>query len=180
MGLFRKGLSPHQTALAMIGARPGDRVLVAGRPVPHVVAELARTTGLSGQTLLAVAPGVRSSYERAAGEAGVLVEMWEASGVEVLVPSTGQQHDLVVLHFDLGRLGEGELARLVESAFAAVRPSGRLVVVEGRPPASWFERRVATLPAERVLAILAEGGGVAARTLGSEPGITYFEARKPR
>lgn len=180
MGLFKKAPSPHQTALAMVGSRPGDRVLVAGRPDPSVVAELARTTGLSGQTLLAVAASVRVPYEQAAGNAGVLVEHADAGPEPAALPDTGGPHDVVVLHFDLATLDEQTRDALAARAMSLLRPGGRVVVIEGRRQAGWFSGRTATLAADAVMALLNRAGGLAVRPLGSVDGISYFEARKSR
>lgn len=180
MGLFRKGPPPHQMALAMIGARPGNRVLVAGTPVPAVVAELARTTGLLGQTLLAGPDTSRAPYEHAAAEAGVLVEHVDAPANTSTLPQTEGHHDLVALHFDLHALDSETRTRLVQDAFSAARPGGRVVIIEGRAPSGWFGGRSPALAPDAVLALLTGAGGLAPRLLGSEDGVTYFEARKAR
>ena len=180
MALFRKGPSPHQTALAMIGARAGTRALVAGTPDPGVVAELAATTGLNGQTLLVVAPGDRARYEQAAAAAGVLIEIVDAPPETAPLPSTDGSHDVVVMHFDLATIDAAARRALLDAAFGAVRPGGRVVIIEGRAPGGWFSRRLPALSGGDVLALLAAAGGVAARELGAVDGIGYFEARKAR
>ncbi len=180
MGLFRKATPPHQTALAMIGARAGDRLLAAGRPEPAVIAELARTTGLSGQTVLVSPPAERRPYDKAAAEAGVLIEVVDAAPDPHGLPATGGDHDVVVLHFDLTTLDAPTRDRLATSAFAAVRPSGRVVIIEGRPQTGWFSTRPASLTPDEVMAMLTRAGGIAARHLSTSDGVMYFEARKPR
>lgn len=180
MGLFKKAPSPHQTALAMVGARPGDRVLVAGRPEPAVVAELARTTGLSGQTLLAIDAAAKTAYDAAAADAGVLIESIDVTAGSTRLPDSGGHHDVVVLHFDLATLGDDARAVLAADAMAALRPGGRVVAIEGRRASGWFGGKQTTLAAEAVLAMLHGAGGLAVRTLGSAEGISYFEARKTR
>ena len=180
MGLFKKAPSPHQTALAMVGARPGDRVLVAGRPDPAVVAELARTTGLSGQTLLAVAAAARTPYQQAADDAGVLVEHADAGPEPAAIPDTTDPHDVVVLHFDLATLDEPAREALAARAMSLLRPGGRVVVIEGRGVGGWFSTRTAALAADAVMALLHRAGGLAVRPLGHVEGVSYFEARKSR
>lgn len=180
MGLFKKAPSPHQTALAMVGARPGDRVLVAGHPEPGVVAELARTTGLSGQTLLAVDAAAKSAYDAAASDAGVFVESVDVPQGATRLPATDGHHDVVVLHFDLAALDDGARAALAGDAMAALRPGGRVVVIEGRRKSGWFGSRPATLGTDTVMAMLQSASGVAVRTLGTVDGISYCEARKAR
>lgn len=180
MGLFKKAPSPHQTALAMVGARPGDRVLVAGRPEPGVVAELARTTGLSGQTLVAIDASAKAAYDTAAADAGVLIESIDISAGSTRLPDTGGDHDVVVLHFDLATLADDARTALATDAIAALRPGGRVVVIEGRRQTGWFGGKQATLGADVIMAMLHGAGGLAVRTLGSAEGIAYFEARKTR
>jgi hypothetical protein len=180
MGLFKKAPSPHQTALAMVGARAGDRVLVAGRPDPGVVAELARTTGLSGETLLAVASVVRAAYQQAADNAGVLVEHAEAGPEPAALPDITDPYDVVVLHFDLATLDEPARAALAARAMSLLRPGGRVVVIEGRGVGGWFSTRTATLDANAVMTLLRRAGGMAVRPLGHVDGVSYFEARKSR
>ncbi len=180
MGLFKKAPSPHQTALAMVGARPGDRVLVAGRPEPAVVAELARTTGLSGQTLLAIDASAKAAYDAAAADAGVLVESIDVAAGSTRLPDTGGHHDVVVLHFDLATLAGDARAALAADAIASLRPGGRVVVIEGRRPTGWFGGRHTTLGDDAVMATLSGAGGLAVRALGSAEGVSYFEARKTR
>src|SRR5687767_4696563 len=52
MGPFRKGASPHQTAIAMIGAKSGSRVLVVGAGDAAVAGEVALVAGLNGHVLV--------------------------------------------------------------------------------------------------------------------------------
>ncbi len=178
MALFRKGPPPHQTALAMIGARAGARVLVVGTPPPGVVAALAGVTGLNGQTLLVVAPGARAPYESAAAEAGVLLETLDALADPFALPPTPGDHDVVVIHSDLATIDDAIRRSLVGAAFGALRPGGRIVIVEGRPATGWFSRRGPTLSFESAIALLEAAGGLAARQLGAVEGVTYLEARK--
>lgn len=179
MALFKKGPSPHQTALAMIGAKAGDRVLFAGRPEAPIVVEIARTTGLNGQTLVGAPADARKSLEAAAADAGVLVELVDMAA-EALVPAADGTHDAVVLHVDLHPLSEQARASLMSSALDAARPGGRVIVIEGRRRAGFFGSRTPTLPEEAVLALLAGSGALAGRTLGRDAELMYFEARKPR
>src|SRR5687767_14292998 len=83
-GWFRQGPSPHQTALAMIGAKPGDRLIVAGADDPDLVAELALVTGLNGQTTVYDERNdARDLIEAAAAKAGALVEFAQSTIVNL-------------------------------------------------------------------------------------------------
>ena len=180
MALFRKGPSPFMTALAMIGAKPGDRALVAGRPDARLVAEVARSTGLNGQTLLAAPASLRKAYEAAAAEAGVLIEMLDLPADATDLPGADGTHDLAVLHFDLHEIVGTTRQQLARSALTAVRPGGRVILIEGRRRSGLLSKRAPTVPADAVLALLAGAGGVAARVIGSEDDVTYFETRRAR
>lgn len=180
MGLFKRGLSPHQTALAMIGARAGDRVFLAGRPDPAFVAELARVTGLNGQTLVATDADARGAIETAAATAGVLVEIADMAAASTTLPHANGTHDVVALHDDWVLLTDEARDRLVESAMTAVRSGGRVVVMNGRRRTGFLAARAETVSSEVVLSMLTRAGALAVRTLGSDDGVTYFEGRKSR
>jgi hypothetical protein len=178
MGLFRKGPSPHQAAIAMIGAKPGDRVLVAGRPEPAVVAALAGITGLLGETLVAADAASGPSFQKAAADEGVLIEIADMPGTRL--PAPDGMHDVVAIHLDLAGLTQPDRDLLMADAVAATRPGGRIVIIEGRRRTSVFATRTATLPPETILEMLTRAGLVAARTLGTLDTVTYFEGRKAR
>ena len=73
------GLSPYQTAVAMVGARAGDRVLVIGSDDADLAAHVALVTGLSGDVRLAdQTPGAAARVETAVRRVGALVEFAEA------------------------------------------------------------------------------------------------------
>jgi hypothetical protein len=73
--LFKRGSSPHQTSLAMIGVQAGERVLFLGRSHPALAAELARVTGLNGQVLVVAPTALQPQFEAAAASAGALIEL---------------------------------------------------------------------------------------------------------
>ena len=71
MKLFRPGASPHQTALAMVGAKAGSAVVIIGAEDPAFSAEVALVTGLNGRTLIVVAAAdAEPRVEAAATNAG--------------------------------------------------------------------------------------------------------------
>ena len=96
MSLFKKGLSPHQTALAMIGAKAGSSVLVIGASDLELAAEVAAVTGLNGRTLLVDPdPAVAAKAEAAGGKAGGLIEFQRAP--LAMLPIDAETFDVVVL-----------------------------------------------------------------------------------
>jgi hypothetical protein len=168
---LRRGPSPHQTALAMIGARAGDRVLFAGSPPPALAAEIARITGLNGRTLVVSAtPETDAALQAAAEEAGALVDLARA------FPSGDVANDVVVLAISTGEVSR---AALVE-AYGALRSGGRLIVIAGTRRAGLFAGKTDTPPpnADATVQSLIDAGGRAARLLATAEGVSYYEARK--
>jgi hypothetical protein len=168
---LRRGPSPHQTALAMIGARAGDRVLFGGSPPPALAAEIARITGLNGRTLVVSAtPETDAALQAAAEEAGALVDLARA------FPSGDVANDVVVLAISTGEVSR---AALVE-AYGALRSGGRLIVIAGTRRAGLFAGKTDTPPpnADATVQSLIDAGGRAARLLATAEGVSYYEARK--
>lgn len=164
----------------MIGAKPGDSVLVLGAQDPGLIAALAGVTGLNGTTLVAGADDAAQSLVRTAAEqAGTLVEFGPAS--LALIPSGS--FDIVLLLVGLQSLEPGARTATARTGFEAARDGGRVVAIEGRRRAGFFGSRTksaspAALPASEVTALLASTGGRAVRLLADAEGASYFEARK--
>jgi ubiquinone/menaquinone biosynthesis C-methylase UbiE len=178
-GWFRKGLSPHHTAVAMIGPKPGDQVLVVGASDPELAAEVALVTGLNGTTM--VCDPDRTSQERvetAARQAGALVEF--ATADVTSLPGAEHPHDIVVLMNSAAAVADVEPAVALEHALRVLRPGGRVIVVDGAKAAGLFRssRRAARLPSEAILSLLERAGTKARRQLADVDGISYYEARK--
>ncbi len=176
---FRKGPSPYQTALAMVGVNTGDHLLVVGTPEPGLCAELGLVTGLNGATaVVAPAPEARARIEAAAGRAGALVEFAadDSSGLT----ADGASDTVVVAEPLVGLTPAARLERLTH-AMRWLRPGGRLIVIDGTRRAGLFAgRSVPTLPADTVVALLGLVGARAARTLATVDGVAYYEAQKAR
>jgi demethylmenaquinone methyltransferase/2-methoxy-6-polyprenyl-1,4-benzoquinol methylase len=178
MKLFRPAPSPHQTALAMIGARPGSTVIIVGASEPHLSAEVALVTGLNGRTIVAVpAAGSKPPIESAAANAGALVEIETAPATAL--PAPDGTADIVVIT----GLGEAHdsVDRAVREAARVLRPGGRVIVIEGRKAAGF--RRLWTASTsdsagDEILAALAAAGLRATRLLGDSEGVKYFEGTK--
>lgn len=179
---FRPGPSPHQTALAMIGAKSGDRVLVAGQPDTALVAAIAQVTGLNGQTIAAGPSEMRTGVDAAAAKAGVLVDFVVLDPASTLVvPVLAPSPDIVVLVARLAAMPPDERRSLVTAAVAAVRAGGRVIAIEGAKRSGLLKRDAGpSLPVSDVVALMTTAGAIAARALGEDAGVTYYEARRAR
>jgi ubiquinone/menaquinone biosynthesis C-methylase UbiE len=179
MTLFRKGLSPHQTALAMIGAKAGGAVLVVGAGDLGLAGEVALVTGLNGRTLVADPdPAAAARVETAAGQAGALIEFLRAP--LAMLPLDADVFDIVVLP-GLAAQAPADRAAVVAEACRVTRPGGRLVIVasERRPGVfGAIAPRTPTLDAATAAALLTGAGARAARHLASQNGVAYYEGRK--
>jgi hypothetical protein len=176
---LRQGPSPHQTALAMIGPKPADRVVMIGGADPDLAAAVALVTGLNGQLVVMDARAeAEAAVASAAARAGALVDFAQMdAGGPHLAPGA---EDVIVL---LTSFDEPEAApEAVRRAVEGLRAGGRLVVIDGQKPAGLFgglTRKASRVGGETILPWLREAGLVAARQLADVDGVGYFEARKP-
>ncbi len=178
MALFKKGLSPHQTALAMIGAKAGSSVLVIGASDLDLTAEVAAVTGLNGRTLVVDPdPGVAAKAEAAGGRAGGLIEFQRAP--LAMLPIDADTFDVVVLP-GLAAAAAGDRPSVIAEAFRVVRPGGRLVIVAREKRAGVFGAigSSPTIQPDEATALLTNAGARAVRHLGSQNGVGYCEGRK--
>jgi ubiquinone/menaquinone biosynthesis C-methylase UbiE len=175
---FRKELSPHQTALAMVGVKSADQVVVVGAADADLPAQLALITGLNGQTLVVDQAEARARVDAAAARVGALVEFVDAP--PTALPVAAESADVLVMAFGLGSLGADARHAAVGEAIRVLRPGGRTIVIEGIKTARASPPPEQTVEAEEVLARLTVVGGKAVRLLATVNGRTYFEARKPR
>jgi len=179
MGIFRQSGSPHQTGLAMIGARAGDSVIILGAGDPDFCAEIARVTGLNGQTLVAdPSPEVQARLEDAGGRAGSLVE----SLVTPLhrLPADLPPFDVAIVTGALADVPEAERTGLVRSAVGALRPGGRLILVDGQRRSgllAGLRGGAAPLPESDIRRLMETTGIRAVRALAIVDGIAYWEGR---
>ena len=178
--LFRSGPPPHQTGLAMVGAKPGSTVVLAGGGDPALAAEIALVTGLNGRTLV-VDPSVdeRARIEAAAARAGALIDIETAPLTKL--PVIDGTFDIAVVN-ELGDPGVNR-DQTVREAARVVRTGGRVVVIEGKKTAGlrklWSgggDRD--TIAADEIIAVLGAAGLRATRLLGSAEGVSYFEGTK--
>lgn len=177
-GWFRRGLSPHHTALAMIGAKPGDRVVMIGAANPGLAAEVALVTGLNGSmTVCDPAATARASVDAAARTAGALIE-FEAAPLTAL-PAADGSYDVAVLIGAAPPAGADPSAVFLE-AMRVLRPGGRVIVIEGTETGGFLRSKpsVPRRPAHEILALLDDIGTRARRELADVDGVAYYEGRK--
>ena len=178
-GWFRKGLSRHHTAIAMIGSKAGDKVLVVGAIDPVLAAEVALITGLNGTTTV-TDPDARAQerVESAARDAGALVEF--AAGTATSLPVADESQDVVVLMHSSDAVATADPAIALTHALRALRPSGRVIVVDGARSSGFLRSNGGTerVPASAMLARLEQAGTRARRQLADVDGVSYYEARK--
>lgn len=178
-GWFRKGFSRHHTAIAMIGSKAGDQVLVVGANDPALAAEVALITGLNGTTTVTDPDAhARQRVESAARDAGALVEF--ATGTATSLPVADESQDVVVLMNSSDAVATTDLAIVLEHALRALRPSGRVIVVDGARSSGFLRSSggVTRVPASAMLERLEHAGTRARRQLADVDGVSYYEARK--
>lgn len=173
---------PYQTALAMIGAKPAQQILILGASDGQIAAAVAAVTGLNGRTLVIdSAAEARGAVERAAANAGALVEFDQAPWSNL--PAEPGTFDIVVVQQQMRDAGAASAALLTQ-AVRALRPGGRVVVIEGVKASGWRERlrssRDTAVPTEALCQLLSASGLRAARILAQTEGVTYLEGSKPR
>lgn len=166
----------------MVGARPGDRVLVVGVGNAGFAAELAQLTGLTGEVRVADrAPGAAAAIEAAVRKSGALVEFDEAPPTRL--PFDAGAFDVVVINRRLGELPAADRAPVAVEAVRVAKPGGRIVVVEPGVPTGLFARFSKpreVLAADTIQQLLTTAGCRATRLLAEVGGATYVEALTSR
>lgn len=171
---------PDQSAVAMLGIKPGDRVLLLGASRPGLAGAISHITGLNGQTTVVdQAPGAESRIAKGAADAGALVDFVDAPAT--MLPIDNQTFDMAVLPAGLAALHTQAPSVLAE-AIRVVRPGGRITICEplARPGLFKLAQTVPLTDPKDVVARLTAAGLRAARHLGSLDGTAYFEAARAR
>ena len=139
MKWFKEGLSPHQTALAMIGAKRDQRILVVGAGSGPIAAEVSLVAGLNGRVLVVDRdPATQMVVEAAAARAGALVEFERAPST--MLPVDPEAFDIAVLHGELGVLTPDDARLATAEARRVLRAGGRVIVLERTSRPGLFER----------------------------------------
>jgi SAM-dependent methyltransferase len=185
--LFDHGRSRrYALALAMTGVRLGERLLMVGDDAP-LAAQLAAKVGLTGRSVVVVgSEAAAARVTAAATEAGVLMEDVRVGALPALAVDEGA-FDVAVVDAGptfltaLDGPGRVDLAR---SLARALRPVGRLIVVEGQPtsPFTLFQGKAAGLDAFRAAGgattLLETAGFHPVRLLADREGQRFTEGLK--
>jgi SAM-dependent methyltransferase len=176
--LFRPAAPPHQTALAMIGAKTGGLVIVVGASEPALAAEVALVTGLNGRTLVVIPDAAhKTPLETAAANAGALIDVEIAPATSL--PAADGAFDVAVLP-DMSHAADR--TQIVREAARVIRPGGRVVIISGRKTGGlkklFAGSASATPEGEGILSSLANAGLRGTRLLGTADGISYFEGTR--
>jgi ubiquinone/menaquinone biosynthesis C-methylase UbiE len=180
MKWLRQGRSPYQTAVAMIGTKPGQRVLIVGASDGKLAAAIALVTGLNGRTLVVDRTAeAQTRVERAAADAGALVDFERATST--MLPLDAGAFDLAVVQRELGA-PTAEPSKILAEAARVVRDGGRVLVIEAAPRQgvlSMLQRPARqSMESASIRDLLASLGLRAARVLAEADGAVYVEAVK--
>jgi len=170
-------------AIAMSGARMGERLLQIGMDTPVVTALLAAKPGLSGESSMVVPDDATAvSAKRAADKAGALVNI----RVHALGALPFDQHsfDLVIFHNrdgQLTNLTDTERAQALQESRRVLRPGGRVVIIDKGTPSGLtaiFQSRKETGAPASTVKTLEAAGFRAVRPLGDRDGYSFVEGMK--
>lgn len=130
------------TRLAMLaGIRPGDRVLDVGCGTGYLTRIMAPVVGPSGQvTGLDLAPSmIAYARERAPANCTYV----QGAGQALDLPD--ESFDVVLSSLAIHHLPSAEQGSAVREMFRVLRPGGRLLIAEFRPPRHHLLNRIAGL-----------------------------------
>ena len=173
---LKKSASPHATALAMIGAKAGQAVVVLGADGP-LAAAIGLVTGLNGRTVVVdSAEGAAMRVQAAADDAGALVEFVDATPEASTCDHS--TFDVTVVRAGLAARDGDTRARVAAEAMRLTRDGGRVIVIEGAKRAALFGGREGRLDSDQIQALLTAAGWRAVRQLADVDNVVYVEARR--
>ena len=176
--LFRSALPERETAVAMIGPRPGDALLFLGATDLDLAGRAGAVAGLNGRTAIVdQTTGLTARIEAVGGKHGALLEHVNAPFGQL--PFETDTFDVAIVPNLAAWPADGRLSRLGE-ALRVIRLAGRLILVVPAAPSRLFGGGAPAITDEDVMMLLTRLGTVANRKLARVERASYFEARKPR
>jgi len=183
-GLLRRREMPASmsTAVAMTGARGGDRVLVVGSGEPSLPPQITKVTGLSGHVIVADrAEGAAKRVEAAAQRAGAFVEFEDAAPTKLPFPD--DDFNVVVANHRLSNLTDSDRVQCLIELRRVLKPGGRAIAIEAAARAGFLgvlPGRAAAISIADLQAAFERAGWRTPRELATKDGVLYLEALKPR
>jgi ubiquinone/menaquinone biosynthesis C-methylase UbiE len=165
-------------AIAMSGARMGERVLQVGMDTPLVTSLLAARPGLSGESAIVLADETTAAQaRRAVAESGALVNV-VVHPLDAL-PFERSSFDLVVVHNRHRQtLTASTGSQILAELRRVVRSGGRVVVINQGTPSgltSVFKSRPDPGHTDQTIRALQVAGFRSSRALGDRDGYAFIE-----
>ena len=179
--LFRSGPPERETAVAMVGPRPGDALLFLGALSAadlDLAGRAGAVAGLNGRTAIVdQGDGLSARIEAAGGKHGALLEHVNAPFGQL--PFETDTFDVVIVPNLAAWPADQRLPRLGE-ALRVTRLAGRLILIVPAGKTILFSAGAPQIKDEDVMMLLTRLGTVANRKLARVNRASYFEGRKPR
>ena len=176
--LFRSGLPERETAVAMVGPRPGDALLFLGATDLDLAGRAGAVAGLNGRTAIVdQTQGLSARIDAAGGKHGALLEHVNAPFGQL--PFETDTFDVAIVPNLAAWPADQRVPRLSE-ALRVTRLAGRLILIVPAGKSLLFGGGAPEIKDEDVMMLLTRLGTVANRKLARVERGVYFEARKPR
>jgi SAM-dependent methyltransferase len=172
---LRKSADTEPLVVSMTGVKLGERALYCGASAARLAA-LAARTGLSGRAAIlpSVPGGDTHALVTAATREGVLVDALSA-----LDEADRGTFDLVVLDSaSLDRVDQASTSAIIPTLRDALRPGGRLIVIEPGPRQGIRSRLGSAPPPDPSLDRSLADALNRVRTIGERDGLRFVEGFK--